>query len=113
MKPPTYDGRRYSVSWAVAFCVRYSISTQAKNNVKVKSLLPFTHTIYMYVHMCTHILSHKQAHDQVDRELAIKEFHRYLILCLRATPSTGASPHCGCCTSTKCPSPSLRTTGAP
>jgi hypothetical protein len=33
--PPGYDGRTYSKSWAVSFCVRYSITTQAKNNVKV------------------------------------------------------------------------------
>ena len=48
------DGKHYSTGWAVRFCVRFSITTQAKNNIK--------------------------AHDQVDREEAIKNFHRYLLM---------------------------------
>lgn len=43
-----------STGWAVRFCYRYEITTQAKNNNK--------------------------AHDQKDREAAIRKFHRYLIL---------------------------------
>jgi hypothetical protein len=41
-----------SHGWAVGFCVRYKITTQAKNNIK--------------------------AHDQKDREIAIRNFHVWL-----------------------------------
>ena len=41
-----------SNGWAIGFCVRYAITTQAKNNIK--------------------------AHDQQDREIAIRTFHRWL-----------------------------------
>jgi hypothetical protein len=55
--PTGYTGRRYSKGWAVRFCVRYSITTQAKNNIK--------------------------AHDQLDRLEAIRGFHRFLIMSLQ------------------------------
>jgi hypothetical protein len=32
--PPEYKGKKYSKGWVVRFCVRYRITTQAKNNIK-------------------------------------------------------------------------------
>ena len=56
--PEGYDRtRKYKAGWAVGFCVRFRITTQAKNNIK--------------------------EHDQVDRVEAIKTFHRFLILSLQ------------------------------
>jgi hypothetical protein len=50
-KPEGYDTCKFSWGWAVNFCVRYRLSTQASNNIK--------------------------AHDQVDRAPEIRRFHRY------------------------------------
>jgi hypothetical protein len=53
--PPKFNPsstKPLATGWAVRFCHRYSITTQAKNNVK--------------------------AHDQLDRRKAIKRFHWYL-----------------------------------
>ena len=53
--PPKFDPSStipMSTGWAVRFCHRYRITTQAKNNVK--------------------------AHDQVDRRKAIRRFHWFL-----------------------------------
>jgi hypothetical protein len=50
--PSNFDYKLVSTGWAVNFCRRYKITTQAKNNVK--------------------------AHDQHDRRVAIKRFHRFL-----------------------------------
>lgn len=55
--PSGYNGQKFTVGWTVQFCRRYSITTQAKNNIK--------------------------AQDQVDRMKAIQNFHRYLILSLQ------------------------------
>jgi hypothetical protein len=58
VKPPGWNiTKKYSYGWAVRFCIRYSITTQAKNNIK--------------------------AHDQVDRLDAIRDFHRFLIMSLQ------------------------------
>ena len=53
-KPNGYRDFKCSPGWAVRFCVRYRLSTQAANNIK--------------------------AHDQVDRADAIRQFHQYWIL---------------------------------
>ena len=55
--PPTWNGAYMSKKWAVNFCVRFNISTQAKNNIKET--------------------------DQVDRLQAIRAFHQYLIMVLQ------------------------------
>ena len=58
--PPGFDpNRRMSTGWAVRFCYRYNITTQAQNNCK--------------------------AHDQADRAKAIKKFHRFLNCDLQAS----------------------------
>jgi hypothetical protein len=55
--PVTWDGVGLKQRWAVNFCRRFSITTQAKNNIKET--------------------------DQVDRVEAIRSFHRYLIMKLQ------------------------------
>ena len=57
VNPDTWNGASMSKRWAVNFCVRFNISTQAKNNIKDT--------------------------DQVDRLEAIQAFHQYLILVLQ------------------------------
>ena len=59
VNPPGYKGQKFKVGWAIGFCKRYSITTQAKNNIK--------------------------AQDQVDRLKVIRDFHRYLILTLQSS----------------------------
>jgi hypothetical protein len=56
-QPTGWHGKNMSKKWAVNFCVRFSITTQARNNIKET--------------------------DQVDRMEAIQAFHRYLILTLQ------------------------------
>jgi hypothetical protein len=53
-KPPGYDPKFYSNGWSLGFCVRYSITSQAPNNIK--------------------------ARDQVARAEAIRAFHKFLHL---------------------------------
>ena len=55
--PANWNGGFMSKKWAVNFCVRFNISTQAKNNIKET--------------------------DQVDRLHAIQAFHQYLIMVLQ------------------------------
>ena len=55
--PEGYNGESMSRGWAVNFCCRFHITTQAKNNIKET--------------------------DQVDRLQAIRSFHRYLHLVLQ------------------------------
>ena len=55
--PDNWDGHAMTTSWAVKFCVRFNITTQARNNIKET--------------------------DQVDRVRAIRSFHQYLILTLQ------------------------------
>ena len=58
VEPEGYDkNRKYMTGWAVGFCIRFRITTQAKSNIK--------------------------ALDQVDRRQAITDFHRFLILSLQ------------------------------
>ena len=56
-QPSGWGGHDMSKKWAVNFCIRFSITTQAKNNIKET--------------------------DQVDRMEAIQSFHKYLILNLQ------------------------------
>ena len=53
-KPNGYSRFTCSPGWAVRFCVRYHLTTQAANNIK--------------------------AHDQVDRADAIRQFHHHWLL---------------------------------
>jgi hypothetical protein len=63
--PAGYLTVEYSWGWSVRFCHRYRLSTQAKNNIK--------------------------AHDQVDRGLRIRAFHRYwLDVVQKSEPQTDA-----------------------
>ena len=59
-KPPGHEKFKFSVGWAVRFCVRYGLTTQSANNVK--------------------------AHDQVDRQDLIRKFHQYWLMVLQPSP---------------------------
>jgi hypothetical protein len=64
-QPPGYQEFKCSWGWAVNFCVRYNLTTQAVNNIK--------------------------AHDLVDREKAIRQFHQYwLMVVQKSNPQTDA-----------------------
>ena len=58
-KPRGWNDFKCSYGWAVRFCKRYSISTQAKTNSK--------------------------AQDLVEREEAIKKFHRYWLITVQSS----------------------------